>query len=114
MSSTSILPAQELIENSALDDSVKAFLEKIEYAKKVGRNMKLPVLNPYERKKVHSYIADKNDTEIKTESKWEWKERRLFIILSDNLRKNPNNDNIPSFNSIKPTKLEIDIDWDDI
>lgn len=77
---------------------------KIEYAKKVSRNMKLPVLTAYERKKVHSYIADLWDEDIRTESRWEWKDIRLFIVLTNNEYKKEKT----------REKLDIDIDWDDI
>ncbi len=94
------------------DAKLFAFIEKeINKAKETGRNMKLPVLNSYERKKVHSYIADLNDSEIITESRWEWKQRRLFIVLEKNLNRNwVAKINTKDTNS----KLEIDIDWDDI
>jgi hypothetical protein len=68
--------------------------------------MKLPVLNGYERKKVHWYISDLNDSEIRTESRGEGRERRLFIMLNRNSRLS-----LPSKSN---SKLEIDIDWDDI
>ncbi len=91
------------------DAKLFAFIDKkISFAKEVNRNIKLPVLNWYERKKVHSYVSDLNDTDIKTESRWEWKDRRMFIILVNKVENNYK----------KPEKkwsgLEIDIDWDDI
>ena len=89
------------------DAKLFAFIDKeIEKAKSTGRNMKLPVLNWYERKKVHSYVHKLGDNMIKSESKWGWKERRMFIIYLWNKTE--------KFPEIKHTKLEIDIDWDDI
>jgi len=86
--------------------------EEITKVRKTGRNIKLPLLNWYERKKVHSYITNLNDTEIITESRWEKKERSLFIVLL----KNKINKNIDYKKETKKTisKLEIDIDWNDI
>lgn len=86
--------------------------EEITKAKKIWRNIKLPLLNWHERKKVHNYIANLNDTEIITESRGEKKERRLFIVLL----KNKINKNIDYKEEAKKTvsKLEIDIDWNDI
>jgi len=88
--------------------------KEIKHAKEVWRNMKLPVLNWYERKKVHWYISELNDSEIRTESIWEWKERRLFIMLNS-IESKPNyNNNNNNNKEIKHKKLEIDIDWNDI
>jgi predicted RNA-binding protein Jag len=88
------------------DAKLFSFIDKeINKAKETWRNMKLPVLNWYDRKKVHSYIADLNDSEIITESRWEGKERRLFLLLVKN------NKSIPKKII---SKLEIDIDGDDI
>ena len=67
--------------------------------------MKLPYLNAYERKKVHDYVSKLEDKEIKTQSRWEKKDRRLYIILTKNDIKKDN---------IKHQKLEIDIDSIDI
>ncbi len=60
-----------------------------------GWDVCLPFLNSYERKKVHSFIADLNDDTLSTKSVWEWKDRRLHICKTWH-------------------KLSIDIDWDDI
>ena len=83
-----------------------AFIDKeINKVKETWRNMQLPVLDWYERKKVHSYIARLNDSEIIAKSRWEGKERRLFLFLAKN------KNNIPEKNL---SKLEIDIDGNDI
>lgn len=95
------------------DAKLFSFIDReIMKAKDTWRNMKLPVLNSYERKKVHSYIASLNDSEILTESRWEAKDRRLFIILA----KNKININKKYDKDVKKpsSKIEIDIDWDDI
>lgn len=39
----------------------------------------LPYFNPYERKKIHAYIAHLKNDSIYTKSIWEWEERRLHI-----------------------------------
>lgn len=58
-------------------------------------------LNPYDRKKIHSYIAN-NYTNILSKSRGNWNERRLFISLKLDKK-------------IKPkSKLSIDIDGNDI
>lgn len=68
---------------------------KIDEVKKSWLECKLPTYSPYERKKIHWYIAELNDDEIVAQSKWEWEQRRMYI-------------------SKKAKKLTIDIDWDDI
>lgn len=74
-----------------------AFIEsKISYVTKTGNDLKLPFFTAYERKKVHSYIAERWDDAIFTKSIGEWNERRLFIC------KKTSTDN------------SIDIDWIDI
>jgi len=69
--------------------------EKIALLKKWNSDIKLSELNAYERKKVHSFVADLKDDTIYTKSIWEWVERRLYIC------------------KLSP-KMTIDIDWDDI
>lgn len=68
---------------------------KIDEVKKTGIKCRLPEYTPYQRKKIHSYIAELNFEEIVAKSKWEWSQRRMYI-------------------SKKPRKLTIDIDGDDI
>ena len=81
---------------SFIDEKVKILLEN-------GWEYMLPQYSPYERKKIHSYIAYINKW-INTKSRWEWKERRLFLLIAQK-----NN------SKITPTsKLTIDIDWDNI
>jgi predicted RNA-binding protein Jag len=70
--------------------------EKIKILKSSqNESLKLPTLNPYERKKVHSFVMDLKDDSIYTKSEWEWKNRRIFLYKM-------------------AKKLTIDIDWDDI
>ncbi len=68
---------------------------KIDEVKRSSIECKLPEYSPYQRKKIHSFIAELNDEEIIAKSKWEAEERRMYI-------------------SKKPRKLTIDIDGDDI
>jgi len=79
-----------------IDSKVKILLEN-------GWEYMLPPYSPYERKKIHSYIAYINKW-IKTKSKWEGKERRLFLFIG-------NNKHTPK---TVTSKLTIDIDWDNI
>jgi len=51
------------------DDRLFDFIKsKISYAEKTGKNIVLPFLNSYERKKVHSFVANLNKTYITTKS----------------------------------------------
>ena len=68
---------------------------KINSVKKTGKDIMLPYYSAYERKKIHSFVAEYNDDSIFTKSIWKDKDRRLYICQ-------------------KWTKLSIDIDWDDI
>lgn len=68
---------------------------KIDEVKKTSIECKLPEYTPYQRKKIHWFIAEIKDEEIIAKSKWEWTQRRMYI-------------------SRKPRKLTIDIDGDDI
>jgi len=74
---------------------------KINYAEKIEKDIVLPFLNSYERKKVHSFVANLNKPYITTKSTWEWKDRRMSICINNET-------------ATKPNKLTIDIDWDDI
>lgn len=75
--------------------SYNIYNNQIDFLKKSWKDVEMPFLSAYERKKVHSFISDMWDDYIFTKSIWEWAERRLFICT-------------------KGEKLEIDIDWDDI
>lgn len=53
----------------------------------------MPSLSPYERKKAHGYIADKNIAGLKTQSEWEGESRTLVLLytgeLMDRIQVNP-------------------------
>lgn len=55
---------------------------QIAQAKQTKSSIELPFFTSYERKKIHSYVTDLNDPHINTESRWEWKLRRMHIIAS--------------------------------
>ena len=81
---------------SSKDDRLFSFIQsKINEVKKTGIDCKLPFYPPYERKKIHSFVAKLKDDSFFTKSRWEDKERRLYICK-------------------KEKKLTIDIDWNDI
>lgn len=84
-----------------IDSKVKILLEN-------GGEYMLPDYCPYERKKIHSYIAHIKKW-IKTKSRWKWTDRRLYLMV---ISKNSTQNNFAS----KPTpqKLTIDINWDGI
>jgi predicted RNA-binding protein Jag len=47
---------------SSKDDRLFSFIQsKINEVKRTGIDCKLPYYSPYERKKIHSYVADLND-----------------------------------------------------
>ena len=78
------------------DDRLFDFIQKeIEYVKKTGKEIKLPYYSAYERKKIHSYVHNLENPWVETKSRWEWKERRLYITK-------------------EAIKLTIDVDWNDI
>jgi len=93
---------QNVILHLEVNDYLKAkeerlfnFIEsKIQIVKRSWKDLQLPFLTAYERKKVHSYVSDLG-TNIFTKSEWEWKDRRMSLCK-------------------KPEWLTIDIDWDDI
>ncbi len=76
------------------DKLINFIKSKIDFVEKTWKDLKLPFLSAYERKKVHSYVSDLK-SDIYTKSEWEWKERRLYICK-------------------KNTKITIDLDWTDI
>lgn len=80
---------------SQIDSKIKFLLEKWQ------NEIKLKKYDAYERKKIHSYIAKQKDS-FTTKSKWEWENRRIFLIKKDIIENK------------KETKLSIDIDSDDI
>lgn len=81
---------------SSKDERLFSFIQsKINEVKKTGIDCKLPFYSPYERKKIHSYVADLKDDSFYTQSRGEDKDRRLFICKQEK-------------------KLTIDFDGDDI
>ncbi len=77
------------------DKKLLLFIQsKIDYVKSSGKEIVLPFFTAYERKKVHSYVSEKWGN-VFTQSKWEWKERKIHLCKKDE-------------------KMTIDIDGDDI
>ncbi len=52
---------------------------KIALTQSTGESIRIASLTPYERKKAHSYIADKQITGLSTQSEWEWADRALIL-----------------------------------
>lgn len=78
------------------DEKLFSFINsKIILVEKTSKDIQLPFYSSYERKKIHSFVADYWNNNIYTKSIWEATERRLYICK-------------------KGIKLTIDIDWDDI
>lgn len=66
--------------DNRLFDFVK---NKIEFVEKTGKDIVLPFFSAYERKKIHSFVAELWNNKIYTKSSWEWKERRMHICKKD-------------------------------
>lgn len=78
------------------DDRLKTFiLDKIKIVEKSWKDLMLPYYSAYDRKKIHSIVAEYKNDKIYTKSIWEWNQRRLYICKIDQ-------------------KITIDLDWDDI
>lgn len=78
------------------DDRLKIFiLEKIKLVEKNWKDLMLPYYSAYDRKKIHSIVADYKNDKIYTKSIWEWNQRRLYICKVNE-------------------KITIDLDWNDI
>ena len=69
---------------------------KISFIHQSNKEISLPLLSSYDRKKVHSFVAEKHP-DIITKSVGEGKERRLHLIKKE-----------------KKIDISIDIDGDDI
>lgn len=81
---------------SKKDDKLYAFVaKKVELIKKLQKEIIFPYFNAYERKKIHSYISELNDSSIYTKSVWEDEQRRIHLCY-------------------KSKTMTIDIDWIDI
>lgn len=77
------------------DEKLIGFIQtKIDYVKDSGKEIVLPFLTAYERKKVHTYVSE-NGGNVFTQSKGEGKERRIYLCRKDEA-------------------MSIDIDGDDI
>ncbi|MDD3793394.1 MAG: hypothetical protein PHI37_01160 [Candidatus Gracilibacteria bacterium] len=62
------------------DDRLKIFiLEKIKLVEKNGKDLMLPYYSAYDRKKIHSIVADYKNDKIYTKSIGEGNQRRLYI-----------------------------------
>lgn len=68
---------------------------KIKIVERNWEDLKLSFYSAYDRKKIHSFVAEYGNENIYTKSIWEGKDRRLFICK-------------------KPEALSIDIDWVEI
>lgn len=77
------------------DEKLLIFIQnKIDFVQQSGKEITLPFLSSYERKKVHSYVHE-NSKSVYTQSVWEWENRRMHLLKKD-------------------ISLDIDIDGDDI
>lgn len=62
------------------DKKLYSFIQKkIDYLLESKNEIRLPYFSPYERKKIHNYVNEQKNEHIYTSSKWEWKERRMYI-----------------------------------
>lgn len=78
------------------DQKLFSYIEsKIKLLDKWQIEVVLPSYNSYERKKIHSYVAWLKRNDLKTESRGEWRNRRMYLLKS-----------FP--------KLTIDLEWLDI
>lgn len=67
----------------AKDEKFYRYLEgRIAYAMRSGEEISLPNLSPYDRKKAHGYISDKNIDGFKTFSVGEGKDRELHLAYT--------------------------------
>lgn len=80
---------------SKKEDKLYDFISKKIEIVKSWKEVILPFFNSYERKKIHSYVAQLKDETIFTKSIWEWEQRRIHIYK---ISKN----------------MTIDVDWIDI
>lgn len=82
------------------DEKLFRFIDsKIDFVIKSKKEISLPNFSAYERKKIHSYISDKNNPKIRSYSVWDWKKRVMHLAFSDEKIAVASN---------------IDIDWIDI
>ncbi|MDD2487604.1 MAG: KH domain-containing protein [Candidatus Gracilibacteria bacterium] len=102
------------------DEKLYRYIDgRIDYITKNGKSVVLPNFTPYERKKIHSYISDKNIEGLKAHSEGEGKERFMHIsyngpqIQSSGTQKTPYQDRSPA-SKPAPRSRTIDIDIDGI
>ena len=69
--------------------------------------IRMPSLTPYERKKAHGYIADKNIVGLKTQSEWEWISRSLILSYTGELKKGIVSAPIPPTKIVAHTEMSI-------
>lgn len=68
------------------EEKLFRFLDsKIAIIRSTGNSIRMPSLSPYERKKAHGYIADKNIVGLKTQSEWEGESRTLVLLYTGDL-----------------------------
>ncbi|PID87464.1 hypothetical protein CSB07_01495 [Candidatus Gracilibacteria bacterium] len=89
------------------DKLIKLVSKKIDLVKKIKKDVGLPFLSSYERKKVHSYVADEA-IGVFTESRGKGKERKLYICYENGFEEPEKT------KKSQKTKLSIDINGNDI
>lgn len=77
------------------------FLEsKISVVTRTWESIKIPNLTPYERKRAHDYITEKNITWLKTHSEWLSRDRVLIVSYTGEPIKNESQESIVSWWSL--------------
>lgn len=72
------------------DEKLFRFLDsKVVLVMNTRQPIRMPSLTPYERKKTHSYIADKNIPGLKTQSEGEGAERALVLTYTGDIATRP-------------------------
>lgn len=90
------------------EEKLYKFLDsKITIVTSTNQSVKLPGLSPYERKKAHGYIADKQITGLATQSEWEGAERMLILSYTGERK------HIPMVNAKNEIIPAIDLISDD-
>lgn len=90
------------------DEKLHRFLDsKITTVTTTGQPIRMPSLTPYERKKAHGYIADKNIVGLKTQSEWEWISRSLVLSYTGELKKGIVSTPIPPTKTVAHTEMSI-------
>lgn len=81
------------------DDKLYRYIDwRIDYVVKSQKEISLPNFSSYERKKIHSYISEKNISNIRSYSVGEWKDRVMHLAPASKISKDTN----------------FDLDWTDI